>query len=109
MAPPFTSKCCPETKEDSSLAKNSAALEQEYLTEIVDIFKPHLDILGAEGNEDLAKISFNQRNLEFDYCGGFLYLASGDIKILDQSENEMSIDGLYEICRQYWDNISNKS
>lgn len=88
---------------------NPAELEQEYLIEIKDIFKPNLDILGAESSEDMVKISLNQRNLGYNYCGGFLYLASEGIRVLDQSENEMSIDRLYEICKGYWNDFSNKN
>jgi hypothetical protein len=88
---------------------NPADLEQEYLTEVADIFKANLDILSAECDNDLVKISFNQRNSGFDYCGGFLYMTGSDIRVLDQSGSEIATDRLYEICRQYWDDFANKN
>lgn len=87
---------------------NSVELEQKYFTDLGEIFKANLDILAAENDNDLVKVSCNQSNLDFDYCGGFLYMAIDDIRVFDQSGNEITIDRLYEICRQYWDDFTNR-
>lgn len=87
---------------------NPFELEQEYFNEVGDIFKANLDILAAENDGDWAKISCNQSDLAFDYCGGFLYIAGGDIRVFDQSGDEISIDRLAEVCRQYWDDFASR-
>jgi hypothetical protein len=77
------------------------ALAQEYLIELEDIFKAKLDIHSAENDNDLIKVSCNQRDSNFDYCGGFLYIACDDIEIFDQSGSEITTSRLDEIFKEY--------
>jgi hypothetical protein len=88
---------------------NPAELEQEYLIELEDIFKANLDIHSAENDNDLIKVSCNQRDSNFDYCGGFLYIACEDIEVFDQSGSEITTNRLDEIFKEYWADFANKS
>ena len=85
---------------------NPAELEQEYFVELKDIFQAELDILSAEVENDFVKVSCNQGDSTFDYCGGTLYVGSEGIKIFDESKSELSIDRLDQICREYWDEFA---
>jgi hypothetical protein len=81
-------------------------LEQEYFTELKDIFQAELDILSADIENDLVKVSCNQRDSTLNYCGGFLYMSCIDVKVFEQKKAELSIEFLDSICREYWDDFS---
>ncbi len=85
---------------------NPAELEQEYLVDIPEIFKANLDILSADIENDLIKVTCNQSDPKFDYCGGTLYLNCKDIKIFDQDKNELTVEVLDTIRKAYWDDFS---
>lgn len=85
---------------------NSIELEQEYFVELKDIFQAELEILSAEIENDLIKVSCNQSDTTFDYFGGTLYISCKDIKVFDQNRVELTIDRLDQICKQYWDKFA---
>lgn len=85
---------------------NPIELQQEYFVELSDIFQTELDILSTEAENNLVKVSCNQRDISFNYCGGTLYIACKDIKVYDQNRNEVSIEKLDQICKEYWDEFA---
>lgn len=87
---------------------NSIDLEQEYFEELKDIFQAELDILSTDIDEGIVKVFCNQSDPDFEYCGGILYLKCEDIKIFDQEKRELTIDFLDKICKEYWDEFSNR-
>ena len=68
-----------------------------------DIFKPELEILSAELENNLQKITCNQHSTEFEYCGGHLRFSCIDATVRDPSGKEYSIEDLDKICNEYWD------
>jgi hypothetical protein len=68
-----------------------------------DIFKLELEILSAELENNLQKITCNQHSTEFEYCGGYLRFSCVDAAVRDPSGKEYSIDDLDKICNEYWD------
>ena len=87
---------------------NPAELEQEYFVELRDIFQAELDILSADIENDLVKVSCNQRDSDFDYCGGTLYIDCKDIKIYDEQRNDLTIDRLEQTCKDYWEEFAKR-
>jgi hypothetical protein len=87
---------------------NPAELEQEYFVEPRDIFQAELDILSADVENDLVQVSCNQRDSGFDYCGGTLYIDCKDIKIYDEQRNELTIERLDQICKEYWEEFAKR-
>ena len=87
---------------------NPADVPQTLLTDIKDIFKAELEILSADIENDYIKISCNQHDTDFDYCGGMLLLSCRTIKIFDQEKRQISIDKFGDICKDYWDCFSQK-
>ena len=85
---------------------NPIELEQEYFVELKDIFQAELDILSADIENDLVKVICNQRNVDFDYCGGTLYINCNEIRIYDQERNELTMERLDQIGREYWDEFA---
>jgi len=83
-------------------------LEQEYFVDLKDIFQAELDILSAAIEEDFLKVFCNQSASSLNYCGGILYLKCADIKVFDQQMRELTIDFLGNICKEYWDDFSNR-
>ena len=87
---------------------NPITLPQTLLTDIDDIFKASLEILSADIENDFIKITCNQHNTDFDYCGGTLLLNCKIIKIFDQDKRELSMDEFGEINKAYWKDFSNE-
>jgi hypothetical protein len=87
---------------------NPIDLEQEYFTKPKDIFQAKLDILSADVDEDFVKVACNQSDPSFSYCGGTLQLSCKDIKVFDEKKRELTIDFLGNICKEYWDEFSNR-
>ena len=81
---------------------NPIALPQILLTEIKDIFKAELEILSAVIEDDFVKITCNQHNLDFDYCGGTLLLNCKKTKIFDQARRQLTIGEFDKISNDYW-------
>ena len=82
---------------------NPITLEQEYFVELKDVLQAELDILSAEIDNDSVKISCTQRDSNFHFCGGALYINCKGSKVYDQNKNEVAIDKLHQICNEYWD------
>ena len=76
------------------------------MTDYADIFKADLGILSADVKEDSVVVTCHQHDSDFDYIGGNLTISSQAIKILDQRKNELTLDQLGEICKNYWDEWS---
>jgi hypothetical protein len=87
---------------------NPITLPQTLLTDIEEIFKAELEILAAEIEEDYVKITCNQHNTDFDYCGGTLLLNCKTIRIFDQEKRQLTLDEFGEICKAYWKDFSNE-
>ncbi|SFN21995.1 hypothetical protein SAMN05428949_1988 [Chitinophaga sp. YR627] len=87
---------------------NPITLPQILLTEIEDIFKASLEILSADIENEFVKITCNQHNTDFDYCGGTLLLNCKTIKIFDQGNCQLTLAEFGDICKGYWDDFSNK-
>jgi hypothetical protein len=85
---------------------NPIALPQTLLTDIDDIFKASLEILSANIERDFVKITCNQHNTNFDYCGGTLLLNCKSIKIFDQDKRQLTIDQFDQISKDYWEDFS---
>ena len=85
---------------------NPIDLPQTLLTDIRDIFEAQLEILSADIETDFVKITCNQHNTDFDYCGGTLLLNCKTIKIFDHVKRQLTIDEFSEICNGYWDDFS---
>ena len=85
---------------------NPIELEQEYFAELREVFQAELDILSAEIEDDSVKVSCNQSNTNFDYCGWTLYISCNGIKIYDQIRTELTIDRLNQISKEYWDDFA---
>ena len=81
---------------------NPFDLPVQTLTEPSDIFKAELELLSADIKDGEVIISCNQHDAEFDYCGGNLTISCETIKVFDQSNNELTIDQLDTICKNYW-------
>jgi hypothetical protein len=88
---------------------NPIDLPQTLLTDIKDIFKAELEILSADIENDFVKITCNQDNTDFDYCGGTLLLSCKTIKIFDQEKRQLTIDEFDKICKGYWNDFSKKA
>ena len=87
---------------------NSKEIPSIIKTEFTDIFKAELEILGANLKEENVVVTCSQFDKNFDYIGGNLTINCQKIKIFDQNKNELTIDQLGEICKNYWDELSNK-
>jgi len=87
---------------------NQIDLDQECFVELKDIFQAELEILSAEVENDFVKVSCNQSDISFDYCGGTLYIDCKSIKIFDQNKAELTIDKLDEVCKEYWEEFAKK-
>ena len=74
----------------------------KVLKKATDIFRAKLEILSVDLKDGNAVIDCNQHNLDFDYCGGYLTLACNSTKVYDQNKNELTIDYLNSICKEYW-------
>ena len=85
---------------------NPSNLPQTLLMHLNDIFQAELEVLSAEIDNDHVKISCNQHNTDFDYCGGTLLLSCKTIKVFDQEKRELSIDEFDKLCTKYWDKFA---
>jgi hypothetical protein len=82
--------------------------EQEYITDWLILFKHELEILYAEIDNALVKISCRLGSLDFDYSGGTLYVSCNAIKIFDQNKNELTVDHIDQVSNKYWDAFEQK-
>ena len=73
---------------------NPSTLPQRIDTEIKAIFNKGLEILAAGIEDDFVKITCNQHNHHFDFCGGSLFLSCQSITIFDQDMNALTITEL---------------
>lgn len=87
---------------------NPFELTQTLLANRDDIFKASLEILSADIENDFVKITCNQHNTDFDYCGGTLLLKCETIKIFDQEKQQLAIGELDEISKAYWKTLTIK-
>ncbi len=85
---------------------NPIKLSQTLLTDLDRIFKASLEILSADIENNFVKITCNQHNTDFDYCGGTLLLNCRTIKIFDQGNRQLTIDQFYKIGEGYRDDFS---
>ncbi len=83
------------------------AVENKAITVITEIASLELGICSAEIREDFVNVYCDTDNSNA-YTGGNLFLRCSKIILFDQNRNEMTIDGLTEICKGYWDNFGKK-
>ena len=84
---------------------NPIKLEKINKTELNDIFKAELEIGYAETVNGIVKISCNQHNTEFDYCGGNLFLKAESIEIQNHLKQKLIPTDLYNASNSYWNKI----
>ena len=77
-------------------------LPKEIKKSQYDIFKAELEILSARTENAIVKISCNQHNLEFDYCGGILKILAEKVTVKTENNSELNIKELNEISNSYW-------
>jgi len=77
----------------------------ERISVVQEIFEPELEIISTEIVEDIVIIHCRQDNAKLGKGGGELHLSCGSIKVLDQAGEEITIDYLSRLCKQYWDNL----
>ncbi len=82
---------------------------QKLFSNIVDIFQASLEILSVEIENAFAKITCNQHNLDFDYCGGTLLVNCKNVKVFDEKNNMLTIDELDKICNEYWNDFKEQT
>ena len=82
---------------------------QILFTSIVDIFQATLEILSAEIENEFVKITCNQHNLDFDYCGGTLLVKCENVKVFDEKNNKLTIDELDKVCNEYWNEVKEQT
>lgn len=82
--------------------------EPVIIREIERIFKPELEILEGNIENEKIKVVCNQHSSEFDYCGGELYLSIISCEVLDEVGKSYSIEELDILCKEYWDEWENK-
>ena len=78
------------------------------LTNLEDIFKASLEILSADIENGFVRITCSQDNTDFNYCGGTLLLSCKSVKIFDQEKRQLTIEDFGNICKGYWNDLSNK-
>jgi hypothetical protein len=88
---------------------NPINLPQKIFTKIEDVFQANLEILSAEIENEIVKITCNQHNLDFEYCGGTLLINCKNVKIFDENIIELTIDELNKICEEYWNEFKKKT
>ncbi len=88
---------------------NPINLPQKIFSEIEEVFQTSLEILSTEIENEIVKITCNQDNLDFEYCGGTLLLSCKNIKVFDQNLNELTIDEINKICEEYWNEFKMKT
>lgn len=71
-------------------------------TQFEDIFKEELEIITANIIDEIVVISCNQYDTSIDYCGGNLSIACKEIKLYDQEKNELTLNQLELLCKDYW-------
>jgi hypothetical protein len=83
--------------------------EPEILRGIETIFKPELEILKGTIEEGQVIVFCDQSLLDFDYCGGDLYLSAISAEVTDETGKSYSIEELGILCKSYWDDWANKN
>jgi len=87
---------------------NPIKLEKINKTELNDIFKAELEIGYAETINGIVKISCNQHDTEFDYCGGNLFLKAESIEIKNHLKQNIKPIDLYNANDSYWNKFKEK-
>ncbi len=87
---------------------NPLDLPVQIFTEPSDIFRAELELLSADIKDGKIVIACNQHDTNFDYCGGNLTISCLSIKVFDQKKNELTIDQLVEISKNYGDDWNKK-
>ena len=81
---------------------NPFNLPVQLLTKAEEIFKLPLQLLYSEIKNNAVEIECSIYDDDFDYCGGILMLSCNQIKIYDQERNELTVEALDIICKEYW-------
>jgi hypothetical protein len=87
---------------------NPIKLEKINKTGLNEIFKAELEIGYAETINGIVKISCNQHDSEFDYCGGNLFLKAESIEIKNHLKQNIKPIDLYNANDSYWNKFREK-
>jgi len=81
----------------------------EVLVDESLIFEPELEILESNVKDGAIQVICNQHSHELDYCGGELSFIAKSAEVTDEAEKVYSLEELDTICKEYWDEWSNKN
>lgn len=87
---------------------NPITLKKINKTELKEIFKAELEIGYAETVNGVVKISCNQHDTDYDYCGGNLLIKAQNIEIKNHLKQKLSPADLYKASENYWNKFSKK-
>jgi len=73
------------------------------------IFSPKLEILESSANDQLVTVVCKQASPDFEYGGGELVFRASAASVADQGGDEVSLDRLDRICKEYWEEWSVKN
>ncbi|QWG09938.1 hypothetical protein KM029_19850 [Flammeovirga kamogawensis] len=86
---------------------NPITLKKINWTELKDIFKAELEIGYAETLNGIVKVSCNQHNTNYDYCGGNLLIKAKKIEIKNHLKQKITPTDLFKASENYWNKFSN--
>ncbi|HZG00720.1 MAG TPA: hypothetical protein VEY71_06940 [Chitinophagales bacterium] len=89
--------------------KNPIAADPIIVKELNEIFEGDLEILSAESSNETVVVTCQQWNTKLDYRGATLIVGCEQIRIYDQSNKELSLDRLQDICKDYWEDWSKET
>ncbi len=87
---------------------NPITLKKINKTELKEIFKAEIEIGYAETVNGVVKISCNQNDTDYDYCGGNLLIKAENIEIQNHLKQKLLPTDLYKASENYWNKFSKK-
>lgn len=82
---------------------NEPNLPAEIFNDLNEVFNTSLEVLSAEIEDGRVVIACNQHNPDLIYSGGNLAIRCESIRVFDEERNQLTIDRLIEICKEYWE------
>ncbi len=77
--------------------------EQNYIHGLKTIIDYDLEIMDAQASKEAITVNC----ICTEFTGGTLQIDTEDIKVFDESKNEISLDELTQLADRYWENQSN--
>jgi len=84
---------------------NQETKPQDYNTSLQEIFKSPLEIKSSEIKGNLVVVYCSQNNPDFNSCGGNLFIKCEDARLLDQEDNEITLEELKILSDLYWEDF----